>query len=613
MPDPIERKKQSIGEDLEEVVEGARELAEELGLKPRSVNYWVVDQDEINELAAYGGFQERYPHWRWGMKYDRQRKQSEYSGGKIFEMVNNDTPCHAFLQMSNSLSDQKSVITHVEAHSDFFANNEWFQDQPAASDMLARHSEKILGYMQDPDIEREEVEKWIDNILCLEDNIDQYSDVWIGDEAEGDEDGDDDDGINLNIDEDIEEVVFRHDDEQDRIRAVEERYVENTTSDVLGFLLKHGEQYDSIRERSEEYEEWQKEVLEMLREEAYYFAPQKMTKVINEGHSACWESLMMTEEGFADMEDLVDYADHSSKVLNSPGFNPYSLGKSLWEHVENTVNRREVVDKLLRMESIDTSNFHSDIDFERVHEILDKRDSDDIVERNYSLTRPQNQGFIKSIPMDELKKCSRYIMEDDRYSSLEEALAEVDYGKGWERMREVRETHNDTMFIDEFLTQEFVDDEQYYTYEYRTPDQEMQIASRDVEDVRKKLLLRFTNFGKPTIEVGSGNYDNAGELLLLHQYNGIVMNLEKAERVLKRTFDMWGRPVNLVTVKKTVSEREMDYALSEDVEPKKSESVIRLRYDGSEYSEHDGVSDIVKEEIMAEDVDYDTVPEEWVA
>jgi stage V sporulation protein R len=90
------------------------------------------------------------------------------------------------------------------------------------------------------------------------------------------------------------------------------------------------------------------------------------------------------------------------------------------------------------------------------------------------------------------------------------------------------------------------------------------------------------------------------------------MNLEKAERVLKRTFDMWGRSVNLVTVKKTVSEREMDYALSEDVEPKKSESVIRLRYDGSEYSEHEDVSDIVKEEVIAEDVDYDTVPKSWV-
>lgn len=612
MTDTIERKKQAISEDLEEVVEDARELAEELGLSPRPVNYWVVDQDEINELAAYGGFQERYPHWRWGMKYDRQQKKSEYTGGKIFEMVNNDTPCHAFLQMSNSLSDQKSVITHVEAHSDFFANNEWFQDEPAASDMLARHSEKILGYMQDPEISREEVEKWIDNILCLEDNIDQYSDVWL-EEEEDDDDDEDDDGINLDIDEDIEEAVFEDGDGQDRIRAVEERYVEDTTSDVLGFLLKHGEQRDSITERSQEYEEWQKEVLEMLREEAFYFAPQKMTKICNEGFAKFHESLMMTEEEFADMEDLVDYADHSSRVLNSPRFNPYSLGKALWEHVENTVNRREVVGKLLRMEGINTSNFHSDIDFDRVHEILDERESDDIVKRNYSLTRPQNQGFIKSIPMDELKKCSRYIMEDDRYSSLEEALAEVDYGKGWERMREVRETHNDTMFIDEFLTQEFVDDEQYFTYEYRTPDQEMQIASRDVEDVRKKLLLRFTNFGKPTVEVGSGNYGNAGELLLLHQYNGVVMNLEKAERVLKRTFDMWGRPVNLVTVKKTVAERDMDYALSEGVEPKKQESVIRLRYGGSEYSEHDDVSDIVKEEVMGEDVDYDTVPESWKA
>ena len=52
----------------------------------------------MNELIAYGGFQRRYPHWRWGMSYDRQRKQRQFLGGKAFEIVNNDDPSNAFLQ-----------------------------------------------------------------------------------------------------------------------------------------------------------------------------------------------------------------------------------------------------------------------------------------------------------------------------------------------------------------------------------------------------------------------------------------------------------------------------------------------------------------------------------
>ncbi|MEF8872174.1 MAG: SpoVR family protein, partial [Haloarculaceae archaeon] len=68
---------QRVADSLEEVVNEANALAEKLGLSPYPVNYWIVDYAEMNELIAYGGFQQRYPHWRWGMAYDRQRKQDQ--------------------------------------------------------------------------------------------------------------------------------------------------------------------------------------------------------------------------------------------------------------------------------------------------------------------------------------------------------------------------------------------------------------------------------------------------------------------------------------------------------------------------------------------------------
>jgi len=40
--------------------------------------------------------------------------------------------------------------------------------------MLERHARAIDEYMADPDIDRAEVEKWIDHCLSLEDNIDQH-------------------------------------------------------------------------------------------------------------------------------------------------------------------------------------------------------------------------------------------------------------------------------------------------------------------------------------------------------------------------------------------------------------------------------------------------------
>jgi len=180
--DRLEAKREAA--TLDEPAEEARNLADRLGLDPYPVRYWVVDHDEMNELIAYGGFQQRYPHWRWGMNYERQRKKDRHGLGKAFEIVNNDDPSHAFLQESNTTADQKAVITHVEAHADFFANNGWFglyadrgEDGPNAAARLGRNAERLAEIGRRADVDRDEVERLIDAVSALEDTIDQHSPV----------------------------------------------------------------------------------------------------------------------------------------------------------------------------------------------------------------------------------------------------------------------------------------------------------------------------------------------------------------------------------------------------------------------------------------------------
>src|SRR5581483_11190549 len=83
----------------------------------------VLSFDEMNEVASYGGFPTRYPHWRWGMEYEQLKKSGEYGLSRIYEMVINNNPCVAYLLEGNSLVDQKLVMAHVCAHNDFFKNN----------------------------------------------------------------------------------------------------------------------------------------------------------------------------------------------------------------------------------------------------------------------------------------------------------------------------------------------------------------------------------------------------------------------------------------------------------------------------------------------------------
>ncbi|WP_246983244.1 SpoVR family protein [Halorientalis marina] len=656
-----------IAEGLEEPVEEASNLAHKLGLEPYPVNYWIVDYDEMNELIAYGGFQQRYPHWRWGMQYDQQQKQSQFLGGKAFEIVNNDDPSHAFLQESNTLADQKAVITHVEAHADFFQNNEWFgmfADDPDAAAMLSRHSDTVQEYMLDPDIDRAEVEKWIDSILCLEDNIDQHAPFRPVETEYRDEFVDNDEDLedledrleDLNLSEEVRGQVFseewldaQRDDDGDVTFPAEPE------KDVLGFLRKHGMQYDSDAMKAVAMSDWQREILEILRREAYYFAPQKMTKVMNEGWAAYWESVMMTKEAFAAADEFINYADHMAQVLGSPGLNPYKLGLELWQYIENTENRREVIERLLRVEDITWRNLQDRVDFEQVQALiapderlqdipghLDDLDPEDpridaealgaarageidvqtypwkvltyegLAERHYSLVEPRSRGFVSRIGQEELEQLSRYMFDDARYESVAEALEDIDYARGWDRMREIRESHNDVTFLDEFLTQEFVDDNEYFTYEFTQSTGDYRVTSTDYEDVKKKLMLRFTNFGKPTIVVEDGNYNNRNELLLAHKYNGVMLDIGQAKQVLERVFDLWGRPVNLKTIVKELDEHDIEVAKRRDREPEPDERGKLIRYDGDEVSVEDLDWEAV-EHLEATDIDYDTKPDEWLA
>jgi spore cortex formation protein SpoVR/YcgB (stage V sporulation) len=248
------------------------------------------------------------------MNYDRQQKQRQFLGGKAFEIVNNDDPSNAFLQESNALADQKAVITHVEAHADFFRNNEWFRmfgRSPDAAAMLERHAEAVAEYMEDPEVSREEVEEWIDHALCLEDNIDQHRPFSTA--AEWTDESPTPEDLEEKLSElDLSEEVRREVFDEEFLDAMGEdgegaTFPPAPEKDLLAFLSAHGKAYDDDSGKATDYEEWQREVLELLRKEAYYFAPQKMTKVMNEGW-ACVDpdTPVFSTEGLVPMREVVE-------------------------------------------------------------------------------------------------------------------------------------------------------------------------------------------------------------------------------------------------------------------------------------------------------------------
>src|SRR5262249_24300365 len=104
-----------------ELVEMQREIegyARGYGLDFYTTIFEYIDADDLNAIAAKTGFRVRYPHWRFGMEYERLSKGYHHGLQKIYEMVINNDPCYAYLMKSNHLVDQKLVMAHVYGHCD---------------------------------------------------------------------------------------------------------------------------------------------------------------------------------------------------------------------------------------------------------------------------------------------------------------------------------------------------------------------------------------------------------------------------------------------------------------------------------------------------------------
>src|SRR3954468_15809029 len=163
----------SLPLELAKVRDQIRGYAEGYGLDCFETIFEMVDHEQINSLAALGGFPVRYPHWRFGMDYDQLSKGYEWGLQKIYEMVINTDPAYAYLMKSNNLVDQKTVMAHVYGHVDFFKNNYWFsKTNRKMLDTMANHSVKIRNHMDR--LGQDRVETFIDHCLSIENLIDPY-------------------------------------------------------------------------------------------------------------------------------------------------------------------------------------------------------------------------------------------------------------------------------------------------------------------------------------------------------------------------------------------------------------------------------------------------------
>jgi stage V sporulation protein R len=309
------------------------------GLDGYDTTFEVLDFDALNAVAAYGGFPTRYPHWRFGMEYDRLSKGYEYGLSKIYELVINTEPAYAYLLESNMEVDQKLVMAHVFGHVDFFKHNVNFAHTDRKMiDSMANHATRVRRHQDRHGVEA--VEDFIDRCLSLENLIDPQAPLVRRRPARHSTVGEAEPAPPLARGLRAEREYMRGfinppealAEEQRRLEAgVEDgrRLPERPERDVLLFLLEHAP-----------LERWEQDLLTIIRDEAIYFAPQGQTKIMNEGWATYWHSKIMTGQALRTSE-VVDYADHhAGSLAASPGqLNPYRVGVALWRDIESRWDR----------------------------------------------------------------------------------------------------------------------------------------------------------------------------------------------------------------------------------------------------------------------------------
>ena len=251
------------------------------------------------------------------------------------------------------------------------------------------------------------------------------------------------------------------------------RFPSEPERDVVHFLLEHAP-----------LEKWQRQILAMIREEAMYFVPQRMTKIMNEGWASYWHSHILTRCGVCNDGDITDFcAVHSGTMQMQPtSINPYKIGLELYRDIEDRWNK------------------------------------------------------------------GRFGLEWERCEDMDQKLHwDMQLGLGRQKIFQVRKIYNDLMFVDEFLTPEFAEKLKLFSYAYNRKNERWEVKTREFLDVKAMLLKQLTNFGQPMIYVEDANFKNRGELCLWHKHDGQDLKLDYAKETLSNLVALWTRPVHIRT------------------------------------------------------------------
>jgi stage V sporulation protein R len=298
------------------------EAAVESGLRFYDQEFELISYEAMTSYEAYTGMPSHYPHWSFGKAYERIRTLNKYNlSGLPYEMVINSNPCIAYLMKDNTLLLQVLTMAHVYGHNDFFRNNRLFKAGTRAEhtvELFKNHAGRVRSYISDPSIGYARVEKMLNAAHALRYQCART----IGEKK-------------LNAEDQVKRLQEANRKSESDFPLLEEprrkAYVEpdlrrvplQPEEDLLKFVADYGR-----------LEKWERDLLDIVREETLYFVPQIETKIMNEGWASYWHYAILKRIDLPQQMHIEFLRRHNQVVKNHEGgINPYYLGFKMFEDI----------------------------------------------------------------------------------------------------------------------------------------------------------------------------------------------------------------------------------------------------------------------------------------
>ena len=469
-----------------------RVALDEMGLDTYRNQIEVITSEQMLDAYAATGMPLMYAHWSFGKHFAREETLYRKGAQSLaYELVINSDPCVSYVMEENTMTMQALVIAHAAfGHNHFFKNNHLFRQWTRADRVLdqlsyakrfiseceQRHgvlavesvldsahalmSQGVSRYMPQRSKRDSDVAAKAKSRLAHQEST--YNDLWRtlpsrpGESRENDEEHDSKTEL-------VENAVLPEEN-------------------ILAFLARH----------APKLQDWQREILEIVRRMAQYFYPQRQTKLMNEGCATFVHYEIMNrlyEAGRIDEGAMLEFLHMHSSVVTQPdfdsrrfsGMNPYALGFAMMQDIKRICESPE------------------DEDYQWFPEFAGNGDSLETLRDAWSEYR--DESFVLQFLSPRLIRDMRLFAVCDQANTP-------------------------------FLSVEAIHDEPGY--------REIRRRLADLYDLSKR---------EPEIEVTEADLKGNRRLVLTHRVrHGRLLDKEECHRTLRHIANLWGYRVRLVEV-----------------------------------------------------------------